>query len=100
MVKRAILVLAIVITVSFAILAQGQRGGPAVPPQNTPQGSPTPLIPDPNVTFDRLLKASQEPHNWLTYSGSFMSQRYSPLTQVTTANARELELKWVFQTKS
>jgi len=102
MMKRAILILSILITVSLAMLAQGQRGGgpPAGPPQDRPQGSPTPLIPDPNITFDRMLKAPQEPHNWLTYSGSYMSQRYSPLTQVTTANARELELKWVFQTRS
>lgn len=104
MIKRAILVLSIVITVSLAILAQGQRGGapgaPVVPPQDRPQGSATPLIPEPAVTFDRLLKANQEPHNWLTYSGTYMSQRHSPLTQITTANARELELKWVFQTKS
>jgi hypothetical protein len=85
MIKRAILVLSIVITVSIAIVAQGQRGagGPGgipTPPQDRPQGSATPLIPEPNVTFDRLLKANQEPNNWLTYSGSFMSQRYSALT--------------------
>ena len=23
------------------------------------------------VTFDRILRADQEPHNWLTYSGAF-----------------------------
>jgi glucose dehydrogenase len=29
-----------------------------------------------------------------------MSQRYSPLTQVTTDNAKNLQLKWVYQTNS
>jgi alcohol dehydrogenase (cytochrome c) len=31
------------------------------------------------VTFDRLLHADKEPQNWLTYSGSVNSQRYSTL---------------------
>src|SRR5579872_2685244 len=52
------------------------------------------------VTFDRLLNASKEPQNWLTYSGNLMSQRYSPLTQVTPQNVKNLELQWVFQARS
>jgi alcohol dehydrogenase (cytochrome c) len=51
------------------------------------------------VTFDRILNAAKEPHNWLTYSGNYNSQRYSLLTQITPANARNLELKWVFQAR-
>ena len=51
------------------------------------------------VTFDRIQNAQKEPHNWLTYSGSYMSQRYSQLTQITPANAKDLELKWVFQAR-
>src|SRR5713101_7574326 len=53
-----------------------------------------------NVPFERILRASQEPQNWLTYSGSAMSQRYSALTQITPANAKDLALKWVFQARS
>jgi alcohol dehydrogenase (cytochrome c) len=56
--------------------------------------------PAPNVTFDQLVKPASAPQNWLVYGGSFMSQRYSPLSQITPANARELELKWVFQSRS
>src|SRR5579872_2003098 len=52
------------------------------------------------VTFDRLLNASKEPQNWLTYSGNLMSQRYSPLDQVTPQNVKNLELKWLFQARS
>jgi alcohol dehydrogenase (cytochrome c) len=52
------------------------------------------------VSFDRLLNASREPQNWLTYSGGFSSQRYSQLTQITPENVKSLELQWVFQAKS
>jgi alcohol dehydrogenase (cytochrome c) len=52
------------------------------------------------VSFDRLLRAAQEPQNWLTYSGTTMSQRYSLLTQVTAANVKNLEQQWVFQAQS
>lgn len=52
------------------------------------------------VSFDRILHASQEPQNWLTYSGSMMSQRHSLLTQITPDNAKDLTLKWVFQSRS
>jgi alcohol dehydrogenase (cytochrome c) len=52
------------------------------------------------VSFDRLLNADKEPHNWLSYSGSMMSQRYSPLTQVTPQNVKNLELQWVYQARS
>jgi len=51
-----------------------------------------------DVPFARLLKP--EPQNWLSYSGGTMSQRHSALTQVTPANAKDLTLKWVFQTRT
>src|SRR6202051_2355295 len=52
------------------------------------------------VSFDRILNADKEPQNWLTYSGTMMSQRHSLLTQVTPQNVKNLELKWVFQARS
>src|SRR6195256_6355259 len=52
------------------------------------------------VSFDRLVNAAKEPQNWLTYSGNLMSQRYSPLDQITPQNVKNLELKWVFQARS
>src|SRR5262245_19215253 len=52
------------------------------------------------VTFDRLLRTDREPQNWLTYSGNVLGQRYSPLTQITTGNVKNLELQWVWQAKS
>jgi glucose dehydrogenase len=38
---------------------------------------------------------SSAPGEWLTYGGSYNSQRYSPLKQVNTANAGKLQMKWV-----
>ena len=52
------------------------------------------------VSFDRLLQADEEPENWLTYSGSYKSQRHSQLDQITPANVTDLELRWVFQARS
>ncbi len=52
------------------------------------------------VSFDRLLHTDREPHNWLTYSGNVLGHRYSPLTQITTGNVKNLELQWVWQAKS
>ena len=43
----------------------------------------------------------REPHNWLTYSGTYMSQRYTALEpRSARATSGELELKWVFQAQS
>jgi alcohol dehydrogenase (cytochrome c) len=52
------------------------------------------------VAFDRILNANKEPQNWLTYSGTELSQRHSLLTQITPANVKNLELQWVFQARS
>jgi alcohol dehydrogenase (cytochrome c) len=47
------------------------------------------------VTADRLLRAADEPHNWLTYSGGYASQRHSLLRQIEPGNVANLELKWM-----
>lgn len=49
------------------------------------------------VTYARLLAAAREPQNWLMYSGGYHSQRYSVLNQITPANVKNLEQKWVYQ---
>jgi len=50
------------------------------------------------VTFERLLNASNEPQNWLTYSGDYAGHRFSTLDQVNKANVHSLTAKWVYQT--
>jgi alcohol dehydrogenase (cytochrome c) len=52
------------------------------------------------VTFERILHADREPQNWLTYSGTLSSQRYTLLNQITPQNVGNLELQWVFQARS
>src|SRR5438874_5544667 len=52
------------------------------------------------VSNERLLRAAGEAHNWLTYSGTYMSQRYSTLKQIDLTNVKTLEQKWVFQAES
>lgn len=54
----------------------------------------------PAVTFDRILRADREPHNWLTYSRTILGQRYSPLTQIAPNNIGRLELAWIWQAQS
>jgi alcohol dehydrogenase (cytochrome c) len=52
------------------------------------------------VTFDRILRGDQEPHNWLSYSGTLMNQRHSLLTQITPANVKNLQQQWIWQAAS
>ena len=50
-----------------------------------------------NVTYSRLMNASAEPHNWLTYWGDLAGRHYSGLKQVTPANVSSLKSEWTFQ---
>jgi alcohol dehydrogenase (cytochrome c) len=77
------------VTFTAPLWAQGGRGAPA--------NREAPVTP---VPFDRILRANQEPQNWLTYSGNLNSQRHSQLTQISPENARDLTLKWVYQSRS
>ncbi len=52
------------------------------------------------VSYERLARAAREPQNWLMYSGTYMSQRYSALDQIAPGNVKTLEQKWVFQAES
>ncbi len=49
------------------------------------------------VTWERLLNAADEPENWLMYSGTLDSQRFSRLDRIHNRNVGELELKWAYQ---
>jgi len=49
------------------------------------------------VTPERIVRAADEPENWLTYSGGYSSQRHTTLREITRANVRSLEQKWVLQ---
>ena len=87
-------VLLAVSTIAKAPQGQPQGGG------GGGRGQAVAQAPVADVSFDRLLKSAEEPQNWLMYSGSYLSQRYSALNQITTANVKDLDLKWVHQTRS
>ena len=52
------------------------------------------------VSYERLVRASEEPHNWLTYSGSYSSERYSPLKEINRNTISDLQVKWVYQMRN
>src|SRR5215467_4226253 len=49
------------------------------------------------VPYQRLMNAAQENGNWMTYSGTYRSWRYSSLDQIAIDNARRLQVEWVYQ---
>jgi alcohol dehydrogenase (cytochrome c) len=48
------------------------------------------------VTSKDLLNGLKDAGRWLTYSGDYTSQRYSPLKQITPGNVQQLAAKWTF----
>lgn len=58
-------------------------------------GNAPPVVKD--VTYERIVNARSEPHNWLTYYGAYDGQRYSALDQINTENVAQLAPAWVFQ---
>ncbi len=79
------------VSLTATVSAQG-RGGRG--------GEPQVQLPAPDVSFERIVNADAEPHNWLTYNGSMNSHRHSQLTQIAPGNVGDLELEWVFQSRS
>ena len=49
------------------------------------------------VSYERLLKADQEPGNWLMYSSTYNSWRYSRLDQIDAQTVKNLRVKWLLQ---
>jgi len=46
---------------------------------------------------EHLVRAADQPRNWLTYSGTYSGQRYSTLAQIDRTNVKNLEVKWLLQ---
>ncbi len=47
-----------------------------------------------NVTAARLLNATSEPSQWLTYNGDYNEQRFSRLDKIDIGNVADLGLAW------
>jgi alcohol dehydrogenase (cytochrome c) len=48
------------------------------------------------TTFDRLVNANTEPHNWLMHSQNYGNWRYSPLSQINKSNVDRLKMAFLF----
>ena len=46
------------------------------------------------VDADRMKNADQDAANWLSYGRTYSEQRFSPLTKITSGNAKQLGLAW------
>jgi alcohol dehydrogenase (cytochrome c) len=46
------------------------------------------------VTYERLLNARAEPHNWLMYWGDYQGTHYSSLRSIDTTNVTQLGAAW------
>ena len=46
------------------------------------------------VNQARLLKGTNDPHQWPSYGGSYNEQRFSPLKKINDANVKDLGLAW------
>jgi quinohemoprotein ethanol dehydrogenase len=49
------------------------------------------------VNDERILRADDEPGQWLAHGRTFGEQRYSPLTQIDEANVSRLGLAWAWE---
>ena len=49
-----------------------------------------------DVSFDRIVAAVDDQDNWLTHSGTYNSERYSPLSEINTDNVNALKVVWAY----
>ena len=52
------------------------------------------------VPYERILRSSDQPETWLTYSGDYQSRHYSTLDQITFSNVDRLKIAWMYQVKA
>src|SRR5262249_3406027 len=50
------------------------------------------------IGLKEIADGFANPSRWLSYSGDYTGQRFSPLTQITAANAHQLAAQWTLQT--
>ncbi len=53
-----------------------------------------------SIDDTRLVKASQNSDNWLSYGLNYQENRFSQLDQITTENVKELGLVWSYDLQS
>lgn len=53
-----------------------------------------------NVSAERLLRADDEPGQWMSLGRTFRGQRFSPLTRIADSNATRLGFAWEYELRS
>lgn len=53
-----------------------------------------------DTPYADLLADEVNGADWLSYSGGYKSERFSPLTQITPANVDQLKVMWAYQMQS
>src|SRR5262249_4722465 len=53
-----------------------------------------------SVDTSRIIKADEEPGNWLTHGRTYSEQRFSPLNRITRDNVGRLGLAWTYELKA
>jgi alcohol dehydrogenase (cytochrome c) len=50
------------------------------------------------ITKEALVNSQQEANSWISYGRNYFGWRYSPLTQISTANVAQLAPAWILPT--
>src|SRR5881397_1971850 len=58
-----------------------------------------PILAQAQVPAQRIAAAERTPADWLTYSGNYQAQRFSPLTQINRQNVSQLKPAWIYQVR-
>lgn len=83
---------------SIALLVALALAGAAAHAQSTNPHAQSSIAHPPSITGADLMKGLSDPTRWLTYSGDYSGQRFSPLTEITPTNVPSLAAQWTFQT--
>lgn len=49
------------------------------------------------TSYEQLLADEQNGDDWLSYSGGYKSERFSPLAQINPANVSQMKVMWAYQ---
>src|SRR5258705_13718830 len=86
-----VVVLGVAYGVSLLAQTAPVAARPAAP---APQAAAAPAIAAQNITEKDLMGGLANPQRWLTVSGDYTGQRFSPLKQITPEDAGQLAAQW------
>ena len=84
------------VAVVVVLLPGSPASAQGTPAQEAPPAGSAGLAALTPVTWERLVNAADEPHNWLMYSGTLDSQRFSRLDEIDRSTVAGLELQWAY----